>query len=126
MSKGEDEFCRSRSSINTGQLVQIVNNVKVHEYADSRIRSVMFEGQRWIVFSDVCKVLGYKNPRHQRKKIPPNEQRKVEIGLKNTLATCINESGFRRYMATSEKAVEPFASWVLSGIFKVETGSTEV
>lgn len=125
MPRGEDEFCRSRKSISTNQLMQIMDRVKTHECAGWHIRSVVIGGQHWVVFSDICKVLGYKNPGHQRKKIPPNEQHKLEIGLKNTLATCINESGFRRYIATSEKAVEPFASWVLSEIFKVGTGSTE-
>lgn len=125
MLRDEDEFCRSRKSISTNQLMQIMGRVKTHEYASWHIRSVCFGGQQWVVFSDVCKVLGYKNPRHQRKKIPSNEQHKLEIGLKNTLATCINGSGFRRYIATSEKAVEPFANWVLSEIFKAGTGSTE-
>lgn len=113
-----DQFSRCRSSLTSGQITGILNQLKFFDFDGCRIRVLDHEGQRWIVFADICKVLGYKNATHEAKSFPPCEKRRLEIGLKNTLAICINESGLARFtlFANKEQAVI-FRDWANTTIF---------
>lgn len=81
---------------------------------------VMEDDEQWVVFADVCKTLGYKNANHESKKIPFEEKRRLEIGLKNTLAVCVNERGllYFSWFSNKENARE-FYEWARREIFKV-------
>lgn len=72
--------------------------------AGIQLEASMPEGDRWIVFAGICKALGYKNPNHESKKVDPEEKRKLDIGLKNTLAVCINRRGLLRFFAVRQQA----------------------
>ena len=113
-----DQFSRCRRSLASEQITEILNQLKFFDFNGYRIRAVEHEGKRWIVFADVCKALGYKNATHEAKSFPPYEKRRIEIGLKNTLAICINESGLARFtlFANKEQAVI-FRDWAATTIF---------
>uniref|UniRef100_UPI0026236CAA BRO-N domain-containing protein n=1 Tax=uncultured Mailhella sp. TaxID=1981031 RepID=UPI0026236CAA len=74
-------------------------------FEEHLIRCVQSEGQQWMVFADVCRVLGYKNPQHQAKYLREEEKCKLDIALKNTLVNCVNRNGLRRVCLLSAKEV---------------------
>lgn len=113
-----DTATRRRSKIQTESLLEIVSRIKVKSFGDRAIRYLDDAGDRWIVFSDICKALGYKNPNHESKKVDPEEKRKLDIGLKNTLAVCVNRSGLLRFALFANKPeTSEFLSWATREIF---------
>ena len=86
---------RPRKNISTDELLKIASRVRICSYSGNSIRYLDAENDRWIVFTDVCRALGYKNPNHESKKVDSDEKCKLDIGLKNTLAVCINRRGLR-------------------------------
>lgn len=114
---------RPRSGLSFEDLQRIASQVKVKTYNGTQIRVVDSSGQRWIVFADICKALGYKNPNSESKRIAPNEKCKLEIGLKNTLAVGINRRGlFRFSFFTNRKNVAAFREWADGAIFNDGAG----
>lgn len=71
------------------------------------------------MFSDICKALDYKNPNNASKKVRPDEKCKLDVGLKNTLAVCINERGLYSFAMFSNKGIAlEFYQWAISvGVF---------
>lgn len=113
-----DTASRRRSLIQTESLLEIVSRIKVRSFGDRAIRYLDDAGDRWIVFSDICKALGYKNPNHESKKVDPEEKRKLDIGLRNTLAVCINRRGLLRFVLFANKPeASEFLSWATREIF---------
>lgn len=113
-----DTASRRRSLIQTESLLEIVSRIKVRSFGDRAIRYLDDAGDRWIVFSDICKALGYKNPNHESKKVDPEEKRKLDIGLRNTLAVCINRRGLLRFVLLANKPeASEFLSWATREIF---------
>lgn len=113
-----DTATRRRGKIQTESLLEIVSRIKVRSFRDRTIRYLDAEGDRWIVFADICKALDYKNPNHESKKIDPEEKRKLDIGLKNTLAVCINRRGLLRFALFANKPeASEFLSWATREIF---------
>lgn len=113
-----DYAARARRNISTDDLLQIASRVHSCSYGRNSIRSLDAEGDRWIVFADICKALGYKNPNHESKKVDPEEKRKLDIGLKNTLAVCINRRGLLRFSLFANKpGASEFLSWATREIF---------
>lgn len=113
-----DTASRRRSLIQTESLLEIVSRIKVRSFGDRAIRYLDDAGDRWIVFSDICKALGYKNPNHESKKVEPEEKRKLDIGLRNTLAVCINRRGLLRFVLFANKPeASEFLSWATREIF---------
>lgn len=114
-----DYNSRRRSALTHEQITEIFSRIKTFDYYGTRIRVVEHDGQRWMVFADVCKALDYKNPNHQSKYLNSGEKCRLDIGLKNTLATCINQSGLHFFtMLANKKSANEFYNWAIStGIF---------
>lgn len=114
-----DRNSRKRSTLTHEQIAEIFSRIQVFDYHDTRIRVVEHSGQRWMVFADVCKALGYKNPNHQSKYLNFGEKCRLDIGLKNTLATCISQSGLHFFtMLANKKSASEFYNWAISaGVF---------
>lgn len=113
-----DYAARARRNISTDDLLQIASRVHSCSYGRNSIRSLDAEGDRWIVFADICKALGYKNPNHESKKVDPEEKRKLDIGLKNTLAVCINRCGLLRFsLFANKRDAADFQKWADKEIF---------
>ncbi len=103
---------RSRNALENAELSDALENVKRHDFNGTVIRSVYMCGQTWVVFSDVCKALGYKNPSSEHKRVSDDQKRHIDIGLKNALAVCVNLDGLKRYAALSSKPVAvEFQRW---------------
>lgn len=119
MGKGMDLHSRRRSELPHEQLVEIFSRLQVLDYKGIRIRTVEHSGQKWMVFADVCKALDYKNPNHQSKYLNSGEKCHLDIGLKNTLAICINQSGLHFFtMLANKKSATEFYNWAISeGVF---------
>ncbi len=114
-----DRNSRKRSALTHEQIAEIFSRIHAFDYHGTRIRVVENNGQKWMVFADVCKALGYKNPNHQSKYLNSEEKCRLDIGLKNTLATCISQSGlhFFAMLANKESALE-FYQWAVKEIFE--------
>lgn len=113
-----DNAARPRRNISTDDLLKIVSRIHTCTYGENPIRYLDASGDRWIVFADVCRALGYKNPNHESKKVDSAEKCKLDIGLKNTLAVCINQRGLLRFTLFANKAeVAGFQAWATTEIF---------
>lgn len=94
---------RKRNSMSADELQQVLKNIRTYEFNGAKIRTVCADDQIWMVFSDVCKAVDFKNPQHESKRFLSDEMRKIEIGLKNTLANCINKAGLWRFSFLSSR-----------------------
>ncbi len=113
-----DAYVRNRNSMTRQQLKEISERIEKMSFKGSRIRVVEYDDQKWIVFADICKVLGYKNPNHESKRLLPDEKCRIDIGLKNTLAVCVNRDGLLALRLFSSKdGAEEFFEWASSEIF---------
>lgn len=114
-----DRNSRKRSALTHEQIAEIFSRIHAFDYRDTRIRVVENNGQKWMVFADVCKALGYKNPNHQSKYLNSGEKCRLDIGLKNTLAICINQGGLHFFtMLANKKSASEFYNWAISaGVF---------
>lgn len=113
-----EQIIRCRSSLSSEQIYEILSKLMFFNFKGNRIRTLDHDGQHWIVFSDICKALGYKNPSHQSKKVRPEEKCHLEVGLKNSLAVCINERGLYSFVIFSNKEdVLEFYQWAVKEIF---------
>lgn len=113
-----DNAARPRKNISTDDLLKITSRIRICSYGENKIRHLDVDGDRWIVFADICKALGYKNPSYESKKVDPVEKCKLDIGLKNTLAVCINRRGLLRFALFANKAeVADFQAWANKEIF---------
>lgn len=119
MKKGVDLQSRCRSKLTHEQITEIFSRIQVFDYYDTRIRVVAHSGQKWVVFADVCKALDYRNPNHQSKYLNSGEKCRLDIGLKNTLAICINQDGLHFFtMLANKKSASEFYNWAISaGVF---------
>ena len=118
-----DNAARSRKEISTDDLLKITARICICRYGENAIRYLDVDGDRWIVFADICKALGYKNPCHESKKVDSCEKRKLDIGLKNTLAVCVNQRGLLRFVLFSNKvAAADLRAWADKEIFGEKVG----
>ena len=100
---------RPRKNISTDELLKIASRVRICSYSGNSIRYLDAENDRW---------LGYKNPNHESKKVDSDEKCKLDIGLKNTLAVCINRRGLLRFSLFANKLeTADFQRWADEAIF---------
>lgn len=95
------------------------------------IRVINIDGDPWFVGTDICKVLGIRNPSAAYSRLDPDERstRKLETagGTQNT--TIISESGLYGLVMSSRKhEVQPFKRWVRKEVLPEirKTGSYSV
>lgn len=113
-----DRYSRSRRALDYGDMDKNLAKIHTYEYEGFKIRVINSDGEKWIIFADICKALGYKNPNHENKKIPEDEKRRFEIGLKNTLAIGINKRGLLSFALFSNKpTTSQFRKWANADIF---------
>ena len=67
------------------------------------MRAVLDDEQMWIVFADVCKILGYANPSDRAKCLQRDESKMLDVLLKNGLARCVNQRGLFRFCCRSNR-----------------------
>ena len=114
----QKEPARKRSELSIEELEAIYDRIQTRTFEEHLIRCVQSEGQQWMVFADVCRVLGYKNPQHQAKYLREEEKCKLDIALKNTLVNCVNRNGLRRVCLLSAKDVgQRLSDWADREVF---------
>ncbi len=113
-----DTETRARCRLSIEQIEAIMKNLKRFSFNGFNIRVMQCDDGPWVVFADVCRTLGYKNPNHESKRIFPEDKRKLEIGLRNTLAVCVNKRGLYSFILFAGKEnVEEFWTWAKNTIF---------
>lgn len=118
-----DTEARARRSIDLDELQRIAGSIRFYSYNGISVRAVDNAGQRWVVFADVCRAVGYKNPNHESKKLELAEKCKLEIGLKNTKVTGVNKRGLLRFaLYANQRNVSDFQDWADSEIFNDGAG----
>lgn len=114
---------RARSILTANELIEIDAKIQKFFWGNKAIRTIDDNGQRWVVFADICKALGYKNPNHESKKVELEDKCKLEIGLKNTLAVCISKRGLYVFSLLSNKSeASDFRLWADREIFDRQGG----
>lgn len=110
---------RCRSEFSFAQLEGFRSNIRVYRFHDNVIRVVVADGEPWLVFADVCKATGYRNPHCQIKRVSEEFRRDLEIGLKNTTVHGINRHGLEQYALCSQKeGFNEFCKWAMESVFK--------
>ena len=110
---------RKRSDLSPDEIGEIFKRIKVFEFKGTKVRTVKKGNQTWVVFADLCKALGYKNPSSQKKYVSENDMTTLDIGLKNVLANCINRRGLMYLTMISDKPDrKEFADWAVKNIFQ--------
>lgn len=98
-----DMCTRKRSDMSTDQIKQVLQSIRTYSFNGAKIRTACADDQIWMVFADVCRAVNFKNPRHEVKRFSIEETKKLDIGLKNTLAACVNKSGLWRFASLSSR-----------------------
>ena len=106
---------RPRTAIPTQDLLGILGSVKQHDFNGTTVRSVEKDGQTWVVFSDVCKALGYKNPNSEKRRLDKAQKRYIDVGMKSSLAVCATIDGLVLFANFSKKPrAEELLHWISS------------
>lgn len=96
------------------------------------IRSVLIDGEPWLVGKDVAKALGYKEPsKAAREKVDPEDRgvSKIDTPSVTQTMTIINESGLYSLVLSSKLPdAKKFKRWVTSEVLPAirKTGSYQI
>lgn len=99
-----DLLSRGRNSLNNDEIGAITKSIRKYFFGNNLIRTVCRDDEIWMVFSDVCRALGYANSRDQFKKLPDEVRTKVDVLAKNTLVGGVNKAGLYRFCTLSDKS----------------------
>ena len=110
-----------------------MNELKIFKNKEfGEVRSLVIEGEPWLVGKDVAEALGYNNPRDAISKHVENEDKGVAkcdtLGGKQNL-TIVNESGFYSLVFGSKlPSAKKFKHWVTSEVLPTlrKTGRYEI
>lgn len=98
-------------------------------FESNEVRTLIIDGTPWWVAKDVCKILGFENPRQALATHLDEDEKGVQIldtlGGKQQMAV-INESGLYTLILRSNKpAAKPFRKWVTAEVLPAirKTGS---
>lgn len=96
-----------------------MNELKVFNYENNEVRTVMIGGEPWFCLSDVCRVLGLGSPHKVAERLDPDDLTgiKVRSGGQYREMTFISESGLYTVILRSDKPeAKPFRKWVTSEV----------
>ena len=92
--------------------------LQVFEYEGARVRTVLIDGEAWLVAKDVCEVLGLTNPTMAVQELDSDERAKYYLGRSpinggGGEVNVINEAGLYKLTFKSRKpAAKEFTRWV--------------
>ena len=93
--------------------------LQVFEYEGTKVRTVLIDGEAWLVAKDVCEVLGLTNPTEALRSLDEDERSSLRIteGTSpnggNPNVNVINEAGLYKLTFKSRKpAAKEFTRWV--------------
>lgn len=89
-----------------------MNDLKIFNYQENEVRTIIKDGELWWVLSDICKVLGLTNPTMVSQRLDEDERSKFNLGRQGE-ATIINETGLYSVILRSDKPeAKEFKRWV--------------
>ena len=92
--------------------------LQVFEYEGTKVRTVLIDGEAWLVAKDVCDVLGLTNPTMAVQELDSDERAKYYLGRSpinggGGEVNVINEAGLYKLTFKSRKlAAKEFTRWV--------------
>lgn len=93
-----------------------MNQLKIFQYENNEIRTILRDGEPWWVLTDVCQVLEIENSRNVAARLDEDEKNTVHLtdGIRgNPNMTIINESGLYKVILRSDKPeAKKFTRWV--------------
>ena len=96
----------------------MTETLQVFEYEGARVRTVLIDGEAWLVAKDVCDVLGLTNSRMAVQELDADERAKYYLGRSpinggGGEVNVINEAGLYKLTFKSRKpAAKEFTRWV--------------
>lgn len=89
-----------------------MNDLKIFNYQENEVRTIIKDRELWWVLSDVCKVLGLTNPTVVSQRLDEDERSKFNLGRQGE-GTIINEAGLYSVILRSDKPeAKEFKRWV--------------
>lgn len=89
-----------------------MSEIKVFNYQENEVRTVVKDNELWWVLSDVCKVLELTNPTMVSQRLDEDERSKFNLGRQGE-ATIINETGLYSVILRSDKPeAKEFKRWI--------------
>lgn len=89
-----------------------MQELKIFDYKQSNIRTVLIDNELWFVLKDICEVLELKNSRIVADRLEDDERRKFDLPRQGS-TWIINESGLYSVILRSDKPeARPFRRWV--------------
>lgn len=94
-----------------------MNELKVFNFKESQVRTVLISGEPWLVAKDVCDVLGMLNTTTAVSRLDDDEVAKFNLGGLSGETNVINESGlFSLILGSRKKEAKEFKKWVTSEV----------
>jgi prophage antirepressor-like protein len=93
--------------------------LQIFEYGTSPVRTVMVDGEPWLVGNDLCNILEIANPRNAFARLPDTMK---DVHTVDTLGgtqsmSIVSEAGMYKLVLTSRKPqAEAFTNWVASEV----------
>ena len=94
-----------------------MNELKVFNFNDNEVRTVLINNEPYFVLTDVCKVLEIKNATDVAKRLDDDEVTRFNLGGLSGESNVINESGLYTVILRSDKPqAKSFRKWVTSEV----------
>src|SRR5678816_1073443 len=109
-------ICGANARIDTGERKVHMNELKIFNYSDKQVRTLLEDNQPWWVLKDVCDILQLTTPTRVAERLEDDEVSLTHItdnlGRKQE-TLIINESGLYNVILRSDKPeAKPFRKWV--------------
>ena len=96
------------------------NEIKIFSFEDSKVRTVLIDGEPWFVGKDVAEILGYQNgSRDINRHVDEEDRQKLMLfdGNQQKSTIVINESGLYSLILSSKlPTAKKFKRWVTSEV----------
>lgn len=115
---------RKRRELTHEQMEDIMLRLRELSFQGRRIRALHEDGYVWLVLADVLQALDYRvKASHIAKVLRPGEVELKDIGAKNALVNCINQTGLYAVTRFSNKPeAQTLYAWCLTNVFSEKQG----
>jgi len=87
--------------------------LRVFDYEDNQVRTVLRDGEPWFVLKDVCAVLGIQNATDVAKRLDEDEVTRFNLGGLSGTTNIVSEAGLYSVILRSDKAeARRFKRWI--------------
>lgn len=94
-----------------------MNELKVFNFEENEVRTVLVNDEPWFCLKDVCEILELKNPTDVSKRLFEEELTRLNLGGRSGDTNFVNESGLYNVIFRSDKPQAiGFRKWVTSEV----------